>query len=334
MLWKALKTVRFWKWWLGISVFGVALWFIPKDIQVAMCTLYEQTFSQAVEDALRVVIDPSTATSPASGDSPSSSAPSNSVSGTSSTGFTQITAESAAEQIRKLICLRGFENAETTDSRWIEATTATLPVSFGVALMICLIIPGRTNQAEDRGEDELPPVVDGPTVAVNRAGLSQMLQDRQVLAGRARQLRVALIYALLSGTFTAFKPPSFTTEDFWGSAQNRAHMLALGAAACISAAWGAHSLARSKREAMAIAAAVGWGGVFIGSLIALSIALPYRLVTPIEAVRLHTNDAARFALVRLGFLPLLAGIGSLAWVVAHRAYRKRDLNIMPRRGNQ
>ncbi len=327
MFWQVVRTWRFWKWWVGLLVFEIALWSMPRDVQVALCTIYERHFASIVRAGVDEVM----------GGEPGA-APSEPGPATAGSGVAAISPEDMADHIRGLVCLSTVESESARDragpSELTAATGAMLPTSFVVALFLCLVLPARTHAAEDRGQNEHAPEVHGAEVPARRDEIEGLKHDCQVLGTRAKQLRVALCYALLSGLSTALCPPNFTAASFLADTQNRWHIFSLVAVACVAAAWGAHRLADGKREALVAAAAVGFGGIFIGGLIALSISLPYRMITPIEEVRLQMADVGRFAAVRLALLPILAGMSTLLWIVVYRAYHKRPLNVLPQRRSE
>ena len=95
--------------------------------------------------------------------------------------------------------------------------------------------------------------------------------------------------------------------------------------------WGAHVFYRARHDLLHVSAQVAFAGVFFGGLIALCIALPYRLLTPVEAAALEMEQVRTLALVRLLALPVVAALAATAWLALLRGYHHLPLRGWPSR---
>lgn len=132
---------------------------------------------------------------------------------------------------------------------------------------------------------------------------------------RARQLRVAVRYALASGAITVLVPPIGTGLAPWLS--STLHLpLIFGACICF-AIWGVLAFSNADKSMAWIAWRIGFGGIFIAGLIALSISLPYQLMNPTTAVLWQRQTIGTILLVRLIACPGLGFFSGLAMLFAH-----------------
>lgn len=78
-------------------------------------------------------------------------------------------------------------------------------------------------------------------------------------------------------------------------------------------------------KAFRIAIRIGFGGVFFGSLIALSIALPYQMLTPVPNAAMSEHQALIIILIRLLILPTSGLIGASLCVLVARKLGGRSV---------
>jgi hypothetical protein len=182
------------------------------------------------------------------------------------------------------------------------AATAILPI----AIFICQFMPPRGNKH-----------ISDDVRAVKQANLPGPANAQRLVASyeqygvRSAQGRCMISYALLSFAATEIFPATLPSMT--------AHLIALGAAAAIAAAWATQRPCEyfNSYPGFRLSFMIGCGGVFLAGLIAAGIALPYRMA-PGDNSHLSPEDIQRILGLRLILLPIIGWLGSLGCLIAVR----------------
>jgi len=223
---------------------------------------------------------------------------------------------------------------------WKSAIVA-LGGALGLASLICKFLPARPRMIE-------PPVTDVDVVTMDVHRELQSTHDELIaqynrlvdtyrnlrdgkgvprseyakLALRAAQFRGLMVYALLSSlaTFSPNLQPSLDAKRVFESG-NAGHLLSLIVAAVLAAAYATQRPSVRYREVplRRFAIVIGFGGIFLGGTVALLIALPYNLLTPVEAQGLTQAKIVGILSARLLLLPLAGAAGAYLCAAVMRA---------------
>ncbi len=246
------------------------------------------------------------------------------------------------EEAGRLFCPAKGTTSQSTDVTVVgvvRSSLEVLPAAVAIALLVTLLLPASTTRAEVRADstserEEIQNVVSARDVPGMERHLRQLSQDAVALAIRARQLRVAIVYAVGSCLATLLFPPDFESGGSLQSIENVLHVSALLVVAAAAGGFGLHIFVSSTREVCRLAAQVAFAGVFFAGLIALAIAIPYRMMTTIEGAALGVEQVRFFAGMRLIVIPLAAALGGGAWLAGLRAYRRIPVKLLLRRDPQ
>jgi hypothetical protein len=317
MIWIMVKSPRFYVWWLIFIIMGIVLRFLPAPIRVSLCTVYEQNFDEPALNALRAMAGPTAADTPTPSTAPATTQPS---------PFLFMTPEQAAATIRDLICGQfaasqpAASQARAPDAQQIAGRVIRIGSGgFVMAMLVWTLIPWQARKAEVDLRRRLQSPSDSSLVAGGRN-----------LAIPARQLRIAVLYAVLSGAVTCIWQPNFDAGITLQDPSNREHMLALLVVACAAALWGTVPFARSDQDALVLGARLGGGGIFFGSLIALSITAPYMALTTRDGAGLTVSELKLLATLRLIALPAVSFAFSVAGLLMVRLYLHQPIRLFTR----
>lgn len=310
-------------WTAAILVFGLLLKILlPCQVQERLCEVYRLHWSDTVLKALRYAMIEYL---PANGAPESQPAhPERSASMLSFGGG--ITPELLEQHIQNYVCDIRPPTLDSLPYRVLVLLPTVLPAAYVLAVLICFFLPPKPKVARQGGAvyplHAVPSVPPRPSITNSDR---ERIENYPDLALRAAQTRTTIVYAFLSGVCTTLLRPDFfqSTSFFTG---NSAHILGLAACAFGAAVWATHTPALRYPDigTFRIAIRIGFGGVFFGSLIALSIALPYQMLTPVPNAAMSEHQALIIILIRLLILPISGFIGASMCVLVARKLGARS----------
>ena len=295
---RPVTTVRFWLYEVVLATMGIGLLALPTNMQELVCEAYRTKVEPRVIELLRDRL--SAGSTAATQPSPSATQPA--MPPNTATGPSRSAADQIATQIRGFFCPRVRERSLGDIVR--SRDPALMLTTFGqrvagslvITYLICFLIPPpmTRREAQEQGTQLAQPLVRNSKA--NQSGV----QSGADIILRARQLRVAVLYAILGGAATLAFPPAF------GLGPTPAHLLALLIVAAGIGAWAPSLFSSWPVSARELAWRASFGGIFFGSLIALSISMPYQIMAPPGATSLAKEQIVRIVLLRLFGHPLLA----------------------------
>lgn len=320
MFWIMVKSGRFYIWWIIFVVLGSAFQLLPAPIRMSLCVAYVENFDRPILEALRSITG--------AGSAQESTFPTTraTIPTTQPSLLLNMTAEDAASRIRQLICDEfpasqpAASQPRAPDAQQIAGLVIRIGSGgFVMAMLVWTLIPWQARKAEVDVRRRLQSPGDSSLVAGGRN-----------LAIPARQLRIAVLYTVLSGAVTCIWQPNFDVGITLQDSSNREHMLALLVVACAAALWGTVPFARSDQDALVLGARLGGGGIFFGSLIALSITAPYLALTTRDGAGLTVSELKLLATLRLIALPAVSFAFSVAALLAARLYLHEPIRLFTR----
>lgn len=135
---------------------------------------------------------------------------------------------------------------------------------------------------------------------------------------RNNRLHIGLAYAFLSCLACVLVPPLFGPKESFSILDQLPHLAALIAGAALAAVWGTWRYYRTDASAVVVGLQLAFSGVFASSLIALLIAMPYRIMTSVDGAALSFEQVKIFTIIRLLVLPSIAAMSAIAGIVALR----------------
>lgn len=311
-------------WTAAILVFGLSMKILlPDQVQKKLCEVYRLHWSATVLKALQyAMIEPSTLKHAPE----SQPAHSEGRASVLSLG-TGITPELLEQYIQSYICIAQPQPIDSLPHRILVLLPTVLPAAYVLAVLICFFLPPKPKVARRGGAVyPLHTVPSAPPKPSPASSDRERIENYPDLALRAAQTRTTIVYAFLSGVSTTLLRPDFFQSNSFFSA-NGAHILGLAACAFGAAVWATHTpaLRYPDMKAFRIAIRIGFGGVFFGSLIALSIALPYQMLTPVPNAAMSEHQALIIILIRLLILPTSGLIGASLCVLVARKLGGRSV---------
>lgn len=306
-------------WTTAILVFGLSMKILlPSQFQQRLCEVYRLHWSQTVLKALQFALRDRR---PASDAPESQPAASERNAATLSFG-SGITPELLEQHIEGYICTIQQQPTHSLLHRVLVLLPTVLPAAYVLAVLTCFFLPPKPKVVRQGGAAY--PLHAVPLVPQKQSITNsdrERIENYPDLALRAAQTRTTIVYALLSGVSTTFLRPDFFQSNSFLSA-NCAHLVGLAACSFGAAVWATHTpaLRYPDIKTLRIAVRIGFGGVFFGSLIALSIALPYQMLTPVPNAAMSEHQALIIILIRLLILPVFGFIGASLCVLVVRKF--------------
>lgn len=304
-------------WTVAFLVFGLSMKILlPGQVQEKLCEVYKVYWSETVRKALRFAMNEHV---PGNNSPESQPASSENRAAMVSLG-SGITPELIEQQIQDYICTPSPQEPVFSAIGILGLCPAVLPVAYLLAVLDCFFLP-----AKPKISKQTPFVLPIHAVSTARPMHSLTKSERERienypgLALRAAQMRRAIVYAFLSGLSTTFlRPDFFQSSSFFEG--NGGHILGLASCAFGASVWTTHTPAIRYRDLRnsTLAIQIGFGGVFFGSLIALSIALPYQMLTPIPNAAINEHQALIILVIRLLVLPVFGLFGASSCVLVAR----------------
>lgn len=323
MAWRLVATRRFLVFFLAFALIGGLLNRMPGTLRQPVCQLYKDHIAAKVRSAVQFAVESIVGvanSAPSTGPAVSESV--------LTTDDRKRIIERTCEQVTIYVC--GEDSARTEAWDWhfptLAEITITIPAATILALMTVLFLPSASAR---------PTLEALSNAALQRDATSTAAQANPLLgvgvirAGsetddllRARALRVAVIYGLLSCFSTTLVQPDFASLQSirpWPSS-NTWHFAGLAAAAVAAALYGSWGFRRTRLRPFEVALGISARGIFLGGLIAVCIALPYQVLRPIELKTLGTDLVVFILTCRLIILPLLSALATLVVVMFSRKF--------------
>jgi len=281
---------------LAFVATGLLLYQLPVEHRSAVCQFY----NQYIEGSLRPQIETAITDSVEASDTGTSQP-------TTANGRVATPGALVADQV--MDALDGFFCASAARPGWhvpnLGEFFTVLPGAFILALVVTLCFSDSTEQK---------PAAERVAVAAAAAPESGSPTTEDVL--RARALRVAVYYAILSGLATVIVRPAFGMQTglILGVPRGLAHAVAIVLAAAVAVSIGTYDLAASPSTARGIACRIAARAVFLASVISMCIALPYQFLRPPELTPMAEETVLHILAFRLLVVPLIAGLACAGWI--------------------
>ena len=319
-----LDLLRIWYFWaifIALLVTGFLLQKLSPSDQKLFCEGYQSYFEPGVVKTLEKTLGNATLNLP--GGESASSRPTTRPT-TAPTTQPASAAAFVAMSIRSYFCDRA---SEVSDDTWVptfKEARIVVPGAFLLALVIVSLLPAPAPRAAITNRiDEAKSITAGNEAEGNSPRVRDLAQQYIPNALAARQLRIAIAYAILSGVATVVFPPNFGSTRLIGSdTDNFVHMSAVCIAAVIAVTYGTYGFSRSSIKTTKLASRLGFGAILFAGIITLTISLPYQVIRPPELHPMTRPQVMQLLLFRTVILPAL---GATVVGVARPVLKRIDL---------
>ncbi len=316
VLWEVARSWWFWCLFVLFFLLGIGLRYLDTQVTSFVCEGYKAQFKAGVDARVWAIL--------AGGPAPATMS-----STTSPMQNSSRLAEQVCEAIQSYFC--DFDRPDPASDavgdhssprvpppdstlawlkRWIAITVASLAMAFLLSLVLPRPLSARAIAQRIQGADHLPAGISPSYVArLTREGKTDEVYAN--LSLRARQLVIAVTYAVFTGLATVIVRPQYSEPPAGWSWFANYHVLALCVAALAAVCWGAWSYAATEVPTFALAVRLGLAPIFMGGLISTCISLPYQMLRPATMFPLEHRQLLSILLIRLFVLPLVSTLGLL-----------------------
>jgi hypothetical protein len=308
-----LTRWHFYAIFLALVLLGTVIQKATPQQQSLVCDQYHKILAPKISAEIDKHFEKAAATQASSRPSPEASTPATAPTASDEQSMKQI----AMSAIERFFCpAAALPDPDEGEMLSIaRAAGRALPGAAVLGFLIAGLLPvasKRTAIAER--VNAVNTLAENKTALLPETTLEELGKIYPVIALTARQLRIAILYAILSALMTFLfhpmfsiagaKPPTF--------AQNLPHMLAIAAAAACAAVYGTWGFSLTNIPTSQLAFRLGFGPIFFAGLIAAAISIPYQLLRPPEMFPLDNGQLIFIAIIRLLIMPTIAGVAVAA----------------------
>jgi hypothetical protein len=282
-IWRAIKTKRFWIYYVLFLACLLSIYQLPASGRALIGSYFDEHRSEIdkyIDEHIDVATQPSTRPD----------------------GVATIAKNSVAG------FFDGLKTAPVAGPHVpkVNEIASSSPTAALFSLLLTAALKPSANRREitDRYDN-----ADALGTARNIAGVTSSDDYVRKIAARyvavaiaARQLRIAITYAILSGALTLIVRPDYSSSFV----HNLPHLAVITTAAIIAALQGSFGFSRTKMKTGRMAVNFGFSSIFFGGVIAMCISIPYQAVRPVAGL---TPAAVITVLcIRVILLPVFAGV--------------------------
>lgn len=282
------------------GLIGFALYQLPQHSRNYLCRFYKDNYQNTVASVISrqialLCLDQASASTQVSTTGPIPDQ-------------CQRITEQAIAAVNGLIYSQSSDVPDGWHAPTVAEAKLVAPGAFVLALLTVLLLPQAASAR--RVKEETNNALDQPGTGSGIGHVRPLSKVDDLM--RARALRLAVSYSILSCVVVSFVRPDFGMDPttFALTRKNVLHVSSIAVAAIAASLYVSYGFAKSRLQPFEIGVGIAVRGIFFGGLIAVCIALPYQLLRPKELQPIGEEVVVFVLVFRLIVLPFLSGVAT------------------------